>query len=396
MTIQYALFEKVDLPPTENGKYVAVVNGNYFYIGDILYFILQKLKEKSGVEEIKNYLRVKKEINVEDELLESILADAVTKLKLDKEPEEIKSTGRSRYIYLNKEIIKEELLQRISAPFTFLFKGFLFPILFFASAIISGYHIFNVATFGDNASKILLSGGSLAIIYTTIAVILFLHELGHAAACKRYGVPPKNISFGFYLIFPVFFTDVTEAWTLKKKNRIVINCGGIYFQLLINALLITIYALTPNKSETTSIILNALIFTNTSVVIYSLMPFMRYDGYWIYSDFFDLPNLMRRSFKYPFKIFDKNDTSEGEKINWPLLVYALSNYVLLIVFFVIMGRFYANSIVYFKDYFETGEISSLFTRENIKGIFRMIVFAGMTIVVIYRFIKAGKNFVNQI
>jgi putative peptide zinc metalloprotease protein len=396
MNIQYALFEKVDLPPTENGKYVAVVNGNYFYIGDVLYLILQKLKEKSGVEEIKSFLRAKKEIDVEDDVLESILEDAVTKLKLDKAPEEIKNTGRSQYIYLNKEIIKENLLQKLANPFTFLFKGYLFPVLFFATAFATIYHIVNVATFGDNAGKVLLSGGNLVLIYSVIGIILFLHELGHATACKRYDVAPKNISFGFYLIFPVFFTDVTKAWVLSKKNRIVINCGGIYFQLLINALLIGIYALTPNKSETATIILNAVILTNTSVVVYSLMPFMRYDGYWIYSDFFDLPNLMRRSFKYPFTLFDKNNDTEGDKINWPLLAYSLSNYVLLIVFFVIMTKFYQNSIVYFKDYIDSGDIGSLFSRENFKGIFRMVLFAGMTIVVIYRFIRAGRNFVNQI
>ncbi|MCB0651671.1 MAG: hypothetical protein KDC85_10385 [Saprospiraceae bacterium] len=396
MNIQYALFEKVDLPPTENGKYVAVVNGNYFYIGDILYFILQKLKEKSGAEEIKSYLRLKKEINVEDDVLESILEEAVEKLKLDKNPEDIVSTGRSRYIYLNAEIIKENLLQKITNPFTFLFKGKLFLVLLLSSFFITGYHIFNVATFGDNAGRVLLSAGNLGIIYLVIGLILFAHEMGHATACKRYDVSPKNISFGFYLIFPVFFTDVTKAWVLTKKNRIVINCGGIYFQLLINTLLIAFYALTPNKSETASIMLNAIIFTNTSVVIYSLIPFMRYDGYWIYSDFFDLPNLMKRSFKYPFALFDKTNKTEGDKINWPLLAYSLSNYVLLIFFFIVMTKFYQNSIVYFKDYLESGNLSSLFTRENFKGIFRMIIFAGMTIVVLYRFIKAGRNFINQI
>lgn len=396
MNIQYALFEKVDLPPTENGKYVAVVNGNYFYIGDILYFILQKLKEKSGAEEIKSYLRLQKEINVEDDVLESILEEAVEKLKLDKNPEDIVSTGRSRYIYLNAEIIKENLLQKITNPFTFLFKGKLFLVLLLSSFFITGYHIFNVATFGDNAGRVLLSAGNLGIIYLVIGLILFAHEMGHATACKRYDVSPKNISFGFYLIFPVFFTDVTKAWVLTKKNRIVINCGGIYFQLLINTLLIAFYALTPNKSETASIMLNAIIFTNTSVVIYSLIPFMRYDGYWIYSDFFDLPNLMKRSFKYPFALFDKTNKTEGDKINWPLLAYSLSNYVLLIFFFIVMAKFYQNSIIYFKDYLESGNISSLFTRENFKGIFRMIIFAAMTIVVLYRFIKAGRNFINQI
>lgn len=396
MNIQYALFEKVDLPPTKNGKYVAVVNGNYFYIGDILYYILQKLKEKSGLEEIQNYLKQKKEINVATDVLESIVEDAVVQLKLEQNPEDVVNTGRSRYIYFDKEIIQENLLQKLVSPFTFLFKGAIFPVLLFISIFITGYHFFNFATFNNEAGKILLSGGNLVLIYLTIGLILFFHEMGHAAACKRYDVPPKNISFGLYLFFPVFFTDVTKAWVLSKKDRIVINCGGIYFQLLINIALIAIYASLADKASVLAVMINAIIFTNTSVVIYSLIPFMRYDGYWIYSDFFDLPNLMRRSLKYPIAIFDKKNNPEGDKINWPLLAYGLSNYLLLIVFIVVMVNFYQNSIVYFKDYIGSGNVSALFSRENFKGIFRMIVFAGMTIMVIYRFIKGGKNFIKQI
>jgi putative peptide zinc metalloprotease protein len=60
-----------------------------------------------------------------------------------------------------------------------------------------------------------------------------LHEFGHAAAGKRFGATPGDIGFGFYFIAPVFFSDLSDVWKLPPKERIIVNLGGIYFELIV-------------------------------------------------------------------------------------------------------------------------------------------------------------------
>lgn len=76
-------------------------------------------------------------------------------------------------------------------------------------------------------------------IYIILGVLLllllssFVHEIGHASACRHFGVKHGGIGFGLYLTFPVFYTDVSEIWKLKRTERIVVNMAGVYFQLIL-------------------------------------------------------------------------------------------------------------------------------------------------------------------
>ncbi len=54
----------------------------------------------------------------------------------------------------------------------------------------------------------------------------FLHELGHAAACRYGGASPGRIGVGIYLIFPAFYTDVTDAYRLDRRGRLRTDLGA--------------------------------------------------------------------------------------------------------------------------------------------------------------------------
>ena len=54
-------------------------------------------------------------------------------------------------------------------------------------------------------------------VYTVVGLFVFMlassffHELGHASACKYFGVRHGGVGFGLYLNFPVLYTDVTKV-----------------------------------------------------------------------------------------------------------------------------------------------------------------------------------------
>lgn len=69
----------------------------------------------------------------------------------------------------------------------------------------------------------LLQFSSHVNVYSILGLLVFMlgsslfHELGHASACKYYGIKHGGIGFGLYLNIPVLYTDVTEVWQLKRS-----------------------------------------------------------------------------------------------------------------------------------------------------------------------------------
>jgi hypothetical protein len=124
------------------------------------------------------------------------------------------------------------------------------------------------------------------------ATILYLfsilvHEFGHATACRRFGASPGEIGFGLYLIYPAFYTSLTEAWRLPRKQRAVVDLGGIYFQSLLTLILYGLFAITKQAGYLLSIAFIA------GTITFSLNPFLRLDGYWMLNDLLGLTALDR-------------------------------------------------------------------------------------------------------
>lgn len=116
-----------------------------------------------------------------------------------------------------------------------------------------------------------------------------VHEFGHASACEKFGIKAGNIGFGFYLFMPVFYADVSNAWLLTPRKRIIINAAGMYFQLLLSCVMVAIFFVTANQWILYASLINILGF------LPNINPFVRYDGYWILADWLEVNNLMAKS-----------------------------------------------------------------------------------------------------
>jgi putative peptide zinc metalloprotease protein len=148
---------------------------------------------------------------------------------------------------------------------------------------------------------------SLAVVlgsYVFFALVGLFHELGHATAAARYKITPKEVGFGFYLVLPVLYTDISRVWMLDKYKRILVNLAGIYFQLLINLLLCIAYLMSLHWGHSATYLIISFLLTNATLAVYSLNPFFRNDGYWVCSDYFSLPNLSAAAQTYPRKCWD--------------------------------------------------------------------------------------------
>lgn len=134
----------------------------------------------------------------------------------------------------------------------------------------------------------------LLLVYVLANVlILAIHELGHIAAAYKCKVTGVKIGIGLYLIYPIFYTDVTQSWLHSRKDRLLIDAGGVYFQVLLSVLLLLG---SLGGSIEVTLMFNLLFWENLVVLLFNLNPFGAFDGYWLVSDLIEVRHLRQKSF----------------------------------------------------------------------------------------------------
>jgi len=132
-------------------------------------------------------------------------------------------------------------------------------------------------------------GGALLLTFVGVAA----HELGHLSACRRYGAAHGGFGFGLYWCLPVLYAEVHGAWLLPRARRSVVDVAGIYFQGLYLTAIAALWLLAPAASPLSATLLLTL-WGSYFLVLNTLNPVLKYDGYWLLSDLTGSYNLHRR------------------------------------------------------------------------------------------------------
>ena len=98
---------------------------------------------------------------------------------------------------------------------------------------------------------------------------------------------------------PLPYVDTTSSSALDNKwHRIAIGAGGMFVELILAAIFAIIWSVTPNDSALHIISYNMLLLTTVTTVLFNANPLMRFDGYYILSDWLEIPNLRKQSQDY--------------------------------------------------------------------------------------------------
>ena len=199
----------------------------------------------------------------------------------------IENKRKKGYINLGFTILPEKNVIFFSKYLTFLFqKKVVILSLFFCLLVIlgGGIHFLRKGLSFDA-----LNTFNPIVVVVLIVIVFFLHELGHSSALYYYGEIPRKIGMGLYLFAPVLFADVTDSWKLNNKQRIIVDLGGLYFQLIISCFYLFIFLISANNDFIFATFLSFIIG------IFNLNPFVKMDGYWILSDFLNIPDLKQKA-----------------------------------------------------------------------------------------------------
>jgi len=189
------------------------------------------------------------------------------------------------------------------------------------------------AAIADVSALVQRSGASIEATAFWPAFGLFLaslvaHEIGHASACARYGATPSEIGLALYFIYPVFYSNVTAAWTLKRRQRVVVDVGGVYFQLIVGA----VYAVAYVQWGWEPLRVAVLFILGSCV--FSLNPILKFDGYWIVADALGVTNLQRQPARIVRHVWARLRGRPTPRLPWrPFATVMLAGYSALTIGF---------------------------------------------------------------
>ncbi|SDT90404.1 HlyD family efflux transporter periplasmic adaptor subunit [Halopseudomonas salegens] len=130
----------------------------------------------------------------------------------------------------------------------------------------------------------------------TLVLVKSAHELGHALVASRLGCRVSSMGVAFLVMFPVLYTDTTDAWQLRSRvDRLRIVTAGVRTELYLALIATLLWSLLPD-----GVVRSACFFVATTSWVTSLLinitPFMRFDGYFALSDLMGVENLQPRAF----------------------------------------------------------------------------------------------------
>lgn len=114
------------------------------------------------------------------------------------------------------------------------------------------------------------------------------HEFGHAAAARYGGAQPGVMGAGLYLVWPAFYTDVTDSYRLGRWGRVRTDLGGLYFNALVVVLTFVCWWATGWEA------LLLLVAIQVLQMVHQLLPLLRFDGYHLLADLTGVPDLYQR------------------------------------------------------------------------------------------------------
>jgi len=175
------------------------------------------------------------------------------------------------------------------------------------------------------------------VLYLIFLVLKAVHELGHAAAYRRFaaaeGVKVASVRAGLALMFlvPFPFTNVTGAWQLSNRlRRTMVGAAGMYVESWAALIGLLVWAWAPDPVVRAAAGQVAAV-SGLTTVLFNLNPLGRMDGYYIFIDLLDRPNLARQASQAALAVLARITralpASRTGSIELPLLGYWVGSLV---------------------------------------------------------------------
>jgi putative peptide zinc metalloprotease protein len=141
-----------------------------------------------------------------------------------------------------------------------------------------------------------LNSDQIFSLLVLFAFMKSLHELGHALACRKWNAQCHEIGILLLVFTPCLYCDTSDSWKLTSRwRRAAIAAAGIYVELLMATGAAILWLVTRTDSWLNWASAYVMAIGTISTVVVNANPLLRYDGYYILSDLWKVPNLSEQS-----------------------------------------------------------------------------------------------------
>jgi putative peptide zinc metalloprotease protein len=188
---------------------------------------------------------------------------------------------------LRAALVPETVVEALTTIFKPLFWPPVVIAVLAGLVFVDGY-VFWFHGIAQGLRQVLYEPALMLLILGLIVVSTAFHEVGHATACAYGGARPGVLGAGIYIIWPAFYSDVTDAYRLSKAGRLRTDLGGVYFNTVFMLVVFGVYLWT--RYEPLLVMLGLQNFE----IIHQFLPFLRLDGYYVVADLTGVPDLFGR------------------------------------------------------------------------------------------------------
>lgn len=138
---------------------------------------------------------------------------------------------------------------------------------------------------------------TLGAVWATLIIATICHEFAHGLTCKHFGGEVHEVGFLLMFFTPCLYCNVSDAWLIPSKwHRLWITLAGAWCDLCVWAIATFIWRLTVPEAFV-NYLSSVVLSVCGARVLLNFNPLLKLDGYYLLSDWLEIPNLRGRSWE---------------------------------------------------------------------------------------------------
>lgn len=181
---------------------------------------------------------------------------------------------------------------------------------------------------------------NILLLWLIFPVLKAVHEIGHGLAVKACRGGCHETGVMMLIMIPVPYVDASHAISLpSRRERMFIGAAGMMTELFFASIAIWLWTwVAPGVAK--AALHQVVILAGVTTLLFNANPLVRFDGYYILSDWLEIPNLGQKANQYMGYLFKQYlfrvrgeqtppPTTPGEK-GW-LAGYAIGSFCYRII-----------------------------------------------------------------
>ena len=278
--------------------------GNFFRFGELERFIIDQCDGTTPVETIRQRVEERFGASLPEAVLHRFLVNLRRAGLLETGGGAGKRTPgrRSRFggspLYLRFRVCNpDRLLGRLETWMRFAFSA---PFVAVSAASILSAVAVAVSDWSQVSADFfrIYRPSVIPVLLLVVFLIASAHELAHGLTCKHFGGEVPELGVMLTYLQPALYCNVSDAWLFPDKGkRLWVGAAGPYFELFLWSIATLAWRVTePDTWINTLGYIGMTVSGIKSIVNFN--PLLKFDGYYLLSDYLGMPNLRRRAFAY--------------------------------------------------------------------------------------------------